>query len=311
MKLVVSLAASVVASFAALSISSTALAAENDCTMTRAVGLTEAESQAVEDIVCQVVHEQAPRGAKHYVRLSAIGGRYVLTIMQERNGIVAEKQALLNGVDEVVVASPRLVQALTEEKGVADTQTMTNIIASEARTPKKKPSEMHAGLGVIGVGAFSGSAQGGAQFSVMVGSPSLSFVGDMRVAGDVASDFVTVGTLGILQPSKEPQMGYASLSSGARHHFTDTDLSPFVGVGLAFASVSVSTENSSQKNSGIAGYAEVGLDVLRTSTLGGTVAVRVDVPTFELKGRQTLADGASAPARMYTPVVAAAFSLRF
>lgn len=308
MKLFVSLGAALLA----LSSSSLAFAAsENDCTMTRAVGLTEGESQAVEDIVCQIVHEQAPRDAKHYVRVSGINGRYVLTILQERNGVVSDKQAFLHGIDEVPVAAPRLITALTEEKRLADTQTVTNVIAAEARVPKKKPSEIHAGLGVIGVGAFSGGGQGGAQFSITVGSPSLSFVGDMRVAGDVANDFITVGTLGILQPGKERQMGFASLSSGARHHFTDTDFSPFAGVGLALESISVSAENSSQKNSGIAGYAEVGLDVLRTSTLGGTVAVRVDAPTFELRGTTLLADGSSAPARTYTPVVAAAFSLRF
>jgi hypothetical protein len=311
MKLVGSLAAAVVASLVTFSVSSSALAAENNCTMTRAVGLTEAESQAVEDIVCQVVHEQAPREAKHYIRLSAIGGRYVLTIIQDRNGIVAEKQALLNGVDEVAVAAPRLVEALTEEKRLADTQTMTNIIASEARTPKKKPSEIHAGLGVIGVGALTGGGQGGAQFAVMVGSPTLSFVGDVRIAGSIASDVTKIFTLGIIDAEGERQLGYASASSGARHHFTDTEFSPFVGVGLALDAISMSGEGQTQKNSGIAGYAEVGLDVLRTSTIGGTVALRVDVPTFELTGKQLQEDGSTAAVRTYTPVAAGTFALRF
>jgi precorrin isomerase len=313
MKLVGSLAAAVVASLVTFSVSSSAHAADNNCMMSRAVGLTEAESQAVEDIVCQVVHEQAPREAKHYIRLSAIGGRYVLTILQDRNGITTEKQAVLNGVDEVAVAAPRLVEALTEEKRVADTQTMTNIIASEARTPKKKPSEMHAGLGVIGVGALAGGGggQGGAQFAVMVGSPTLSFVADLRLAGSVASDITKIFTLGIVDMEGERQLGYASASSGARHHFTDTDFAPFVGVGLALDAISMSGEGRTQKNSGIAGYAEVGLDVLRTNSIGGTVAVRVDVPTFELTGKQLQEDGSTAAVRSYTPIAAGTFALRF
>lgn len=307
MKLVATLAASVVA----LSVSTSAFAAESNCMMSRAVGLTEAESQAVEDVVCQVVHEQAPREAKHYIRLSAVGGRYVLTILQERNGVVAEKQALLNGIDEVAVGAPRLVEALNEQKRLEETQTMTNIIAQETRVPKRKPSEMHAGLGVIGVGALSGAAQGGAQFSVTAGSPTLSFVGDLRVAGDIANDATRLFTLGIVELSKEKQMSYASASSGARHHFTETDFSPFVGAGLALASLGLTTDSSEQKGSGIAGYAEVGLDVLRTNTIGGTIALRVDAPTFRLEGEQRMEDGSSAAVGTYTPIVAAAFSLRF
>jgi hypothetical protein len=307
MKIVASLAASLVA----LSVSTSALAADKSCTMTRAVGLTEAVSQAVEYVVCHVVREQAPAGANYWVRLSAIGGRYVLTVMQDRGGIVSEKQALLNGIEEVAVASPRLVEALADEKPLADTQTMTNVIAQEARTPKKKPSEIHAGLGVVGVGAFSGGAQGGAQFSITVGSPQLSFVGDMRVAGDVVNDLTKGFTLGIVDPSAERSMGFASASSGARHHFSDRDFAPFVGAGLALEAISISGGGTAQKNSGIAGYAEVGLDVLRTSTLGGTVALRIDAPTFEIKGTTRLEDGSSVPARTYTPIASAAFSLRF
>jgi hypothetical protein len=310
MKLVVSLVASV-AALATLSISTSALAAEKSCMMSRAVGVTEGEAQAFEDIVCQTVHEQAPAGATHWVKVSGTNGRYVLTLVQERAGVVTEKQAVLQGIDELPVAAPRLVEALAEDKRLADTQTVTNIIAQEARTPKKKASEIHAGLGVVGVGAMTGGAQGGAQFSLTVGSPQLSFVGDLRLAGDVANDLMRGFTLGIVDPSAERSLGFAAASSGARHHFSDKDFSPFVGAGLALEAISLSGEGRSTKNTGVAGYLEVGLDVLRTNTLGGTIALRADAPTFELKGTQRLEDGKSVPARAYTPIVAAAFSLRF
>jgi hypothetical protein len=217
----------------------------------------------------------------------------------------------LTGIDELPVAAPRLVEAVSEDKRLADTQTVTNIIAQEARPSKKKASEIHAGLGVLGLGALSGGAVGGAQFSLSVGSPTLSFVGDLRLAGDVVNDLLTGFTLGIVEPSSERSLGFASASTGARHHFTDKDFSPFVGAGLALEAISLSGENRAQKNSGMAGYVEVGLDVLRTSALGGTIALRADAPTFQLNGTQRMADGSFLPVRTYTPIVAAAFSLRF
>lgn len=306
MKVVTSVAASVFA----LCLSSPAFASEPSCSMTRAIGLSEADSQAVEDVVCQVARERAP-DAKHYVRLSAIGGRYVLTVLQERNGVVSEKQAVLSGIDEVVVASPRLLEALNEQKRLEDTQTVTNITAQEARVAKKKASEIHGGLGVIGVGAFTGEAQGGAQFAITAGSPTLSFVADLRIAGDVASDTAKMFSLGIIELSEERTMGYASASSGARHHFTESDFSPFVGGGIAFASLSTVENGIAQKNSGMAGYAEVGLEMLRTSTMGGAIGIRFDAPAFELKGLRRNTDGTAAPVRSYSPLVAAAVSLRF
>lgn len=188
MKLAVSLAAVVAALSLSISISSSAFAAEKNCMVTRATGVTDGEWQAIEDIVCQAVHDHAPPGAMHYVKVSATNGRWVITLLQDRGGVVSEKQVVLNGIDELPVAAPRLVEAASEQKPIEETQTVTNIITQETRVPKKKASEIHASFGIVGVGAMSGSAQGGAQFSMTVGSPSLSFVGDMRAAGDVINE---------------------------------------------------------------------------------------------------------------------------
>lgn len=307
MKIVVSLAASVLA----LTLSTSALAAEKNCMVTRAVGISEGDAQAFEDIVCQAVHEQAPAGAAHYVKVSASGGRYVVTLIQDRGGILTEKQAVLNGIDELPVAAPRLVEAVSEDKRLADTQTVTNIIAQEARTPKKKAGEIHAGLGALAIGSFSGVTQAGAQFSLSIGSPQLSFVGDLRLAGDVANDLMKGFSLGLVELAEERSLGYAAASTGARHNFNDKDFSPFIGGGLALAAISMSANGTSQKNSGVAGYVEIGLDVLRTSTFGGTVALRLDAPAFMLEGTQRGADGKPAQVSSYTPIAGAAFSMRF
>lgn len=51
--------------------------------------------------------------------------------------------------------------------------------------------------------------------------------------------------------------------------------------------------------------------MLRTSTLGGTVGLHLDAPTFQPRGHQLAEDGSKVPASAYAPVAAASFALRF
>ena len=167
--------------------------------------------------------------------------------------------------------------------------------AAEENEAASEP-ELRATFGIVRVGTLTGGSQGGAQLSMTFGSPSLSFTSDLRAADDSINDVIDGFTLGRVEPDPELSLGFASASAGARHNFDDGNFSPFVGGGIAVETMSLRDADAVQRRAGLAGYAEVGLDVLRRTALGSTIGLRIDVPTFAV--------------RSYTPIVAAAFALR-
>lgn len=253
------------------------------CAVDRHPGVTPDEADAVEQIVCGEVNEKLPASGRYRVRLGKLGARVVLTLasIADDGGTRTEKQLVLTGLDEVPVAAPRLVASMAEHKAVAETQDMTNIVGHEARVPKKRSSEVHALLGVIGVAMFApeSGTGAGALLGLSAGSETWSFVGDLRVAGGGAKQ--------------------VALAGGVRHHFGVSDTTPFLGTGMAIEGAGVGRESAG----GLAIYGELGLELLRTHQFGGSLSVRFDFPTFPLEGRGTR-EG-------YSPVVGTAFVMRF
>ncbi len=297
--------------------------ADPTCAVERFVGVTKEDAEAVEAIVCAEVHEQAPYG-RHRIRIAKLGGKVVLTLVSEREagGPRIEKQLVLSGLDEVPVAAPRLVEATADAKPVAETQTVTNVVGQEARVPKKKASEVHAWLGIVAAAAPGGGTGAGAHLGLSAGSDRWSFVGDLRLAGQAfaepAAAALTIFSLGLLEPKPEGELSYVSLSGGVRHHFAATDTSPFLGTGVALDHVGRDPEGYGKaKNTGVAGYAELGLDLMRTHVVGGAIALRFDAPAFTLVQTKQGASW-SYPQQAVTqrttawvPVIGATFSLRF
>lgn len=303
---------------------SNALADEPSCAVERFVGVTKEEAEAVEEIVCPEIREQAPYGGRHRIRIAKLGGKVVLTLVSDREdgGPRIEKQLVLSGLEEVPVAAPRLVEALVEKKPVAETQTVTNIVAQEARIPKKKASEVHGWLGMVAVAAPGGGTGGGAHLGLSAGSDRWSFALDLRLAGqsfnEPAAVAITIFSLGLLEPKPKGDFSYVSLSGGVRHHFAVTDTSPFLGAGVALDYIGHDPKGYGKaSNTGVAAYGEIGLDLMRTHTVGGAIALRVDAPAFMLEqtkqsgswgyGQQPVIQRTSA----WIPVIGATFSLRF
>jgi hypothetical protein len=272
---------------------SSLLAAEaSSCALERSVGVTEDDADAVAQFVCMEVHHQIPSGGRYRIRITKLGSKLALALGGDKgDGGYIEEQLVLSGLDEVPIATPRLVEAIAEQKHVSDTQTVTNIVSPEALTPQKKKSEMHFWMGVVGAGTFAGTGAG-AQLGLSGGSDRWSFLGDLRIAGG-------------------DRFGFVSLAGGARHHFSSTDTAAYVGAGLGLDSLKANS--SSDGRTGAAAYVEVGVDVMRTSTVGGAVGLRVDMPTFAVEEDASdayYAGRASVPSR-YTPVTCVTVSLRF
>ncbi len=317
------LAASVAAFFFVLLCFVRPARAEGNCTIERAVGFSDSDVEAIEDVTCSELHKLTPERRDVFptykIRLSKLGGKIVYTLTGERNGARTERQLLLANVEEVIVAAPRLVESLCGPHSVAETQDVTNVVEGETRVAKQKPSTVHFHLGMIGVGAPGVSAQAGAHMAFEFGNETWSFLSDVRIAGRSAVVPMTIATLGIVAPDKDQELGFTSLNVGARYHLSAAEHAPFVGAGIGWDVITAKTDHE-QKNSGLGGYGEIGMDFLRASRVGGALALRVDAPTFGVKGAKDVTTPAEIPGtrvtqkegtKRYLPIIGASFSLRF
>jgi hypothetical protein len=113
--------------------------ADEACLVERAVGLTDAEAAAVDEVMCGVIRASAPT-TRHRVRVARLGAKVVVTL---DNGTSSPKQLVLSSLDELSVAAPRLTLAAQDARPVAETVDVTNVVGDDERTLKKKSAEIH------------------------------------------------------------------------------------------------------------------------------------------------------------------------
>ncbi|MBX3226193.1 MAG: hypothetical protein KIT84_28530 [Labilithrix sp.] len=279
-----------------LSLARFAHAAE-PCVVEARPGVEDADRDAVEEVLCPKLREAAP-GSVVRVRVGKLGSKLIVTVLSDGGRGPSEHQVILQNIDELPVATPRLAEAVEEKKPLAETLQVTNVLGEETRVPKKKPSEMHAWLSLggvvlppIGVGPVGGFALSG-------GNDRWSFVGEARV-----------GAVGSIDTRTNILLGF---SGGVRHHFTANDIAPFVGIGAsgifvgATQSHVVVVENGAMRRGGVYGLAagaELGIDLLRTSTVGGAFVLRGDFAAFDVSEH-----GGSVA---WSPIFTAALAMRF
>ena len=296
------------------------------CAVNQREGFSDADVSAVEQVVCATIKEKGHPG-RYRIHLGKLGAKIIVTLVECTEGATVERQVVLSDIGEVTVAAPRLVEANHDHKSVADTVDVTNVVGDEARTPKKKPSSVHCWMGLLGAGGAGGTGAG-VNLALSAGSDRWSFVGDFRIAGEAFNKPAviagTIITLGGLNTKGDFDFSYVSFTGGGRYHLFLTDVSPFVGAGLGVdyiqrdglgssSSYVYGSSNASDGTAGLAGYGELGLDILRTHMVGGAVTLRADLPAFAI--HETKPDPNDAHRYLsrttYSPVFSAGFAFRF
>jgi hypothetical protein len=292
------------------------------CAVNQREGFTDADVAGVEQVVCNAIKEKGHPG-RYRIHLGKLGAKIVVTLVECTEGANVERQVILSDLGEVSVAAPRLVEANHDHKSVSDTVDVTNVVGDETRVPKKKPSAVHAWLGLLGAGGGGGTGAG-VNLAVSAGSERWSFVGDFRIAGEAFNKPAVIAgeivTLGGLDTSGKSSFSYVSLTGGGRYHLFLTDFSPFIGAGLGVDYLKHNEVGSylgygaaDEGTAGLAGYGEIGLDLLRTHLVGGAITLRVDLPAFAQ--HETKPDPTDAHRYLartsYSPIFTAGFAFRF
>ncbi|MFO0740060.1 MAG: hypothetical protein U0270_29445 [Labilithrix sp.] len=294
------------------------------CGVNMREGFSDADVSAVEQVICAAIKDKGHPG-RYRIHLGKLGAKVIVTLVECIQGTTLERQVVLSDIGEITVAAPRLVEANHDRKAVADTVDVTNVVGEETRVPKRKPSSVHAWLGLLGVGGAGGTGAG-ANLAISAGSDRWSFVGDFRLAGEAFNKPAVIAgeilTLGGLDTDGESDFSYVSLAGGGRYHLLLSDVSPFFGAGLgvdyigrdgAKDSTPYAGDAPSRGKAGLAGYGEVGLDLLRTHLVGGAVTLRADLPAFAIT--ETKADPTDSHRYLsrtsYSPIFSAGFAFRF
>ena len=228
-----------------------------------------------------------PLGTKIFVRLSEevpIGT------------IVEERQIMLAGIEEMVSAAPRLVDALVGRKPIESTIDMETVTEQDAPMRRKISGESLWHVGILGT-SIPGTdiiAEPGFAFGWYYETPSFAVGTEYRVSGrDVDYDDEGEG------------FSFLSWSIGGRYFFNKQNISPYAGGGLAIVNASYNTtgeggwqnngygdyhyyDYDSEDDTGLGVYVVAGIELLRLTESRLNLELRVDRPFFSLPSQDMM-----------------------
>jgi hypothetical protein len=256
--------------------------AGSNCRLGDHEGFEDADSRTAAQVVCaEVARAGAPAGTRFRVSLGKLGSIAVLSVAREGEtpGSTADSREMrLQGVEEVMVAAPRIAESIVKGTPLLETEKVDNLVGQETRQPKSKPGKTHFALGLAGV--LPPLDQGltpapGVVFDVHyeTGSQNFELGGTVRFGGGDGGGTAAVNN------------GFFVFSLGGRGYTSDADVSPYVGGGLSWSYLSVHAPSSgiSASANGLGAYADAGIEILRTHHAHLALGVRLDVPFFVLR----------------------------
>lgn len=245
------------------------VAIQGQCTLRSHEGIKVADATTAARLVCADLQREGYAQAAD-VHLSSLGAKVILSV-SEPNG-ANERRLILNGIEEVSVAAPRIAKSFVHHTSEEETLNIENVVGDEARQRQSKSGKGHFALGVTGLamaGAGTFSPAGGFHMAPMYETSS-------RIAFGIDGRFAT--------QADTAQIG---ASVFARYYFTATDISPYAGGGLAWNYYTVDRRANGGTDvsaSGLVPYAEAGVELARTSASRFNLGARIEVPTFQLEG---------------------------
>lgn len=215
---------------------------------------------------------EVPASATIYrIEMRPLGTKLFVRLTQESpvGTIKAERQIMLAGIEEIVPAAPRLVEAVVHNKSIASTVGMTTVTEEEARVLRKVTGEHLFNIGFFGAFIPGTDVDGipGYRFGWSYELPSYA----VEVGGRTVSD---------------KGDGFAAFSTGGLFFFNKQTTSPFVGGGVTAARAWTGSEDwrvdDDEFERGMGVYAVGGVQMLRQTQNRLKLEFRVDRPLFSL-----------------------------
>jgi hypothetical protein len=236
------------------------------CDVGEHAGIDRDDAVTTGDVVCHALDAHRAAAGAYDVRLGKLGPRLLFVITHRETG--DERRLFISGIEEVPIATDRLVDALVTGKKFDETLKVDNVVSAEARVPLRRDTQVSMFMGVSAITALG-----------IPSNPSsgISLGLDFRLQNLALELQGRAGGIG----SDVNLLGYASAGIGGRYYLSDADTAGFVGGGISLAYFQSNQQNGpNYTGSGLAGYGELGVGFLRASRIGALVALRADLPMF-------------------------------
>ena len=284
-------------------------------------GIPESDAQTAALLVCDELRKQgisvidpvyeAPVSANAYrVVLRRLGEKIIVRLSHENpiGTIITERQMTLANIEEMIPAAPRLVDALVHNKPIDATVDMESVTEQEARELRKISGESLWNVGIFGtfIPGTDVAAEPGFEFGWSYETPSYAVGTDFRYSGPDDDD------------DSSNAVAFFAWSIGGRYFFNKSNISPYVGGGLAIVDASYKTrvrkrernwpsfvgegeewfgdewsdewsyDYESEDDSGLGAYGVIGIEALRLTESRMTLQLRVDRPFFKLPSQDIM-----------------------
>lgn len=238
------------------------------CTVGAHDGFDDADVRTTALLVCREVERKKAPANPYEIRFDKLGGRILFSVTDKQSG--ANRELLIQSIEEVPVVAPRLVDALVDNTTLQKTETVENVAGLDTRAPRLKPGQTSFDMGLVGLTSV------GVDFGASAGiGMGLNF----RLDRFAVTSHGRLGGIG----SSDNKTSFASLDVGGRYYLGDEDVAPFAGGGFQLAYFNAIRDGSGIDGSGLGAFAEVGVEALRTGRIGIIGSIRADVPFFDLK----------------------------
>lgn len=224
-----------------------------------------------------------PLGTKIFVRLSE---------ESPVGSIVEERQMMLAGIEEMVSAAPRLVDALVGRKPIESTIDMDTVTEQDAPLRRKISGESLWHVGILGT-SIPGTdivAEPGFAFGWNYETPSFAVGTEYRGSGRDNYDDDNDG------------FSFFAWSIGGRYFFNKQNIAPYVGGGFAIVNASYETSDErnrqyddyhyygyeSESDTGLGAYVVAGIELLRLTESRLNLELRIDRPFFSLPSQDMM-----------------------
>jgi hypothetical protein len=240
------------------------------CALGEWEGMGESDARTSVDVICGAISSHHARPGTYDIRMGTLGQKILLVVSERESS--DERRLFIAGPEEVPLAADRIATALVEHRTVAETQGVDNVVSSEIATPLRKtaPLSFFVGATATSVVGYDANMSAGAETDVELRSNRLAVALQGRAGG------ISTG---------ENFLGFWSVGASARYYLSDSETSVFVGAGptLGYVKANVHDVLAGYDALGFGGAAEVGASFQRASHAGVVIAIRADVPAFNLK----------------------------
>jgi hypothetical protein len=247
------------------------------CSLGAHDGIADADAVTASQLVCDEVQMQFPGNRGTFVvelRKLGSGSLLVLSQLDERGGVSDRRQLRMDRIEETVSAAPRLVESLVTRTSIARTARVDNIVGEDARELRKKSGRTQFGAGILGSAFLGGN-------SIVAPGIDLALYHEterVAVGGDLRLSYRSQGDYG-----DEKGASFYALSIGGRYFTSSEDITPFIGGGLSWSSISLTGTDFTASESGLSAYAEGGVEALRTHQTRIILGLRANLPFYAPK----------------------------